>query len=116
MLLADHVLILWLAYSNTACKNYVACVVTDECRLSRNLDALGRYDYLQLGRLVALTLLQGGPGLPLFEPPVAQYILTGKITNLQKNNFPVDQQQLIDRVTMHTNMKVIALWRITVSL
>ena len=71
---------------------------------------MDRYDYLQLGRLVALTLLQGGPGLPVFEPSVAQYILTGKITNLQKENFPIDQQQVIDKVNIHCECLYVRLW------
>ena len=35
--------------------------------------------YLHLGRLLALTVLQGGSEIPAFEKPLAQYKLTGSI-------------------------------------
>ena len=55
-------------------------------------------DYLQLGRLVAITVIQGGPGLPLFDPPVAEYILTGRMLNLAVKDFPEEHQPLASQV------------------
>ena len=36
-------------------------------------------EYLNLGQLTALTLLQGGAGLPVFNSTVAHYITTGDV-------------------------------------
>ena len=67
-------------------------------RLSCKPAQLASYDYVQLGRLVALTLLQGGSGLPVFSPPVAQYLLTGQVTTVTPAEFPNNMQQCIAQV------------------
>lgn len=66
--------------------------------LSNNLDALDRHDYLYLGRLVAITLLQGGAGLPVFSRPMASYILTGKTNPLKAEDFPETARPLVQKV------------------
>ena len=66
---------------------------------SNNAMALDNMDFLHLGRLVALTILQCGPGLPVFDSPVAEYILSGRIENLDHTDFPTKYQSLVEQVT-----------------
>jgi len=68
-------------------------------RLSCNLGAIDAADYVSLGRLVAVTILQGGPGLPVFEPPVAEYILTGRVLSLEAHYFPQDRRSVVQEVS-----------------
>ena len=63
-------------------------------------------DYLHLGRIVAVTLLQGGPGLPVLQPPVAEYILTGRITNLTEHDFPIEIQPVVAKASSYCVCKL----------
>ena len=68
--------------------------------MSFDLQALESMDYLHLGRLVALTILQGGPGLPLFDTPIANYILSGQTLNLKHTDFPPGKDALVKQVSI----------------
>ena len=65
---------------------------------TNNLEAIDRMDYVHLGRLVVITLLQGGAGLPLLTPPLAEYILMGRINCLTPEDFPPKKRCLIKQV------------------
>jgi len=47
--------------------------------LAHNYDAAKRKDFLYMGHLVAITVLQGGPGLPLFNSAVTDFIVYGDV-------------------------------------
>jgi hypothetical protein len=78
------------------------CALFADGHLTSNIDALENQDFLHLGRLVALTLLQGGPGLPIFNHHLAEYILTGKVTSLTVEDFPTDRQKMVQEVAIFT--------------
>lgn len=58
-----------------------------------NFAAMGAMSFLQLGRIVALTLLQGGPGFPMFDAPIAEYVLRGEISHLLPSHFTLKKTQ-----------------------
>ena len=63
-----------------------------------NHNGFNAMDYLYLGRIVALTLMQGGPGLPVFSEATAHYILTSKFQDLRPEDFPEKEREQITTV------------------
>ena len=47
---------------------------------SHDHELLQSKTYYNIGRLTAVLIVQSGCGLPIFSPPVAEYIITGKNT------------------------------------
>ena len=78
---------------------YIYWFIHTEGKFTNNNDALHQMDFLQLGRLVAITILQGGPGIPLFDTPVVDYIITGRISTLSVTDFPKEHQDLVDQAS-----------------
>ena len=75
-----------------------------------NNNVLDNMDFLQLGRLVALTIMQCDPGLPVFDSPVAECILSESINHLEcilsesinhldHTDFPTKYRSLVELVT-----------------
>ena len=65
-----------------------------------NYNGFNAMDYLYLGRIVALTLLQGGHGLPVFSEATARYILTSKFMDLRPEDFPEEEREQITTVQL----------------
>ncbi len=55
---------------------------------AHDLNALQDGVFRRIGRLIALTTLQGGSGIPMLAPPLAQYILHGSTTGGEVEDIP----------------------------
>lgn len=59
---------------------------------------LTQRSFFNLGRITAALIVQGGPGLPYFSPPVASYITSGVIPTGELPSKAIADPELYDRV------------------
>ncbi len=55
---------------------------------AHDTSALQRGVYYNIGVLVAITLLQSGPGLPILSRPVADYVVFGEVQEISIDDVP----------------------------
>ncbi|XP_052089323.1 uncharacterized protein LOC127726034 isoform X2 [Mytilus californianus] len=54
--------------------------------------------FLHLGQLIALSILQDGPGLPIFSDIVTDYIMTGKTSVLNIDDLPDGLKDTLEKI------------------
>lgn len=55
-----------------------------------------------MGQLVALSILEDGPGLPIFSEAATDYILEGCIKSLHINDLPDMVKEKLNQVTKNS--------------
>ena len=69
------------------------------CTFSHDHELLQSKAYYNIGRLTAVLILQSGCGLPIFSPPVAEYIITGKASERRLTTADLTDQDFFQRLT-----------------
>ena len=84
--------------------------------LAPNFCAAKRRDYFYVGQIVALTVLQDGPGMPIFNEVTTDFILLNGVRATSVGCLDSQLQEAIHKVSHHLSSYLLSLYCLSMNM